>query len=240
MNNRYVKKIIEPKELFLMWKDKSGSRHKVGILKKDSFQYLPHDSEDMMKAFDNGFSGFPAFNLDHLEHQNSLSVFMRRCPPKDRRDFDLYLEAFSLDPNSEDVQNISDFTLLGYTGAYVPNNPFNLVNPFSNQEQSFGFVMQVAGAHHNYFKNRSPEDIKVEGKSLSIAREYNNPHDPKAVALSLDGEVFGRIQRGMTDSFIEWIEQERIESINIQRVNGSVEHPYAYAFVQISEKASLT
>ncbi len=233
MDNRYVENIIEPKELFLMWKDEGGGRHKVGVLKEDLFTYLPKDSGEMQEALNSGFQGFPAFDLDKLEHKNPLPVFMRRCPPKDRRDFDKYLKAFSLNPESDDVQNMSDFTLLGYTGAYVPSNPFNLINPFSDQAQSFEFVMQVAGAHHNYFNTHSlDEDMK--GKDLQAKKEPNNNFDPNAIVLTLDEEKFGYIQRGLNTSFINWLEKDRIESINISRVNGSAQHPYAYTFVKIS------
>lgn len=216
-----------------MWKDERGSRHKVGVLKEDIFTYLPTDSEDMKAAVESGFQGFPAFDLEKLEHKNPLPVFMRRCPPKDRRDFDDYLKAFSLDPESDAVKSMSDFTLLGYTGAYVPSNPFNLINPFSDQEQPFEFVMQIAGAHHNYFNTHSlEEDVKCQ--NLKAQKESDNEHDPNAVVLTLNDEKFGYVQRGLNTSFIDWIEKERIESINVARVNGSASHPYAYAFVKIS------
>lgn len=225
---------MQPKELFLMWKDESGSRYKVGVLKEDLFTYLPKDSNEMDAAIKAGFYGFPAFDMDKLEHKNPLPVFMRRCPPKDRRDFDDYLKAFSLNPESDDVRNMSDFTLLGYTGAYVPSNPFNLINPFSDQNQSFEFVMQVAGAHHNYFK-KHPVDTDVKGKILEAQKEQDNDHDPNAVVLKLEGEKFGYIQRGLNTSFADWIDTNRIECINVSRVNGSLSHPYAYAFIKIAE-----
>lgn len=232
MDNFFVNTIIEPKELFLMWKDSEGSRHQIGVLEENLFTYLPKEGDEMKKAIAAGFQGFPAFDMQKAEHRNPLPVFMRRCPPKERRDFDEYLKAFSLNPESPEVQNMSDFALLGYTGAYVPNNPFNLINPFSNQNKAFEFVMQIAGAHHWYFAKNSKEGI--EGKNLQAIKEPENTKDHNAVFLKLDDHKFGYIQRGLNTSFASWIDDDRIESIKISRVNGRADHPYAYAFVKIS------
>jgi hypothetical protein len=227
-----VKNIVEPKELFLMWKAHSGHRHKIGILTPDQFTYLPSDSPEILEAMKEGFDGFPAFDMAKQVHSNPLPVFMRRCPPSDRRDFDTYLQAFSLNPNSEAVQKMSDFTLLGYTGAYVHGNPFHLLNPFSGINTEFEFVMQIAGAQHNYFKNH--DDSNLLGKKLVAVHERDNVKDSNAVNLLLNGESFGYIQRGLNHSFSDWIDTKRLEDIVISRINGSIEHRYAYAFVRIA------
>ena len=226
-----VENIVEPKELFLMWKANSGRRHKVGVLTPDQFTYLPLDSPEIVDALQDGFEEFPAFDITKHVHDNPLPVFMRRCPPTDRRDFDAYLQAFSLDPNSAAVKKMSNFTLLGYTGAYVHGNPFHLLNPFSGIATAFEFVMQIAGAHHNYFKTH--DDTNLLGQLLQAALERDNVNDPFAVKLCLNGEPFGYIQRGLNHSFGEWVASNRLESIRLSRVNGSVDHRYAYAFVRV-------
>jgi hypothetical protein len=226
-----VENIVEPKELFLMWKADSGRRHKVGILTPNQFRYLPLDSPEIVAAMEDGFEEFPAFDITKEKHDNPLPVFMRRCPPTDRRDFDAYLQAFSLDPNSAAVKKMSNFTLLGYTGAYVHGNPFHLLNPFSGIATAFEFVMQIAGAHHNYFKNHN--DTNLLGQHLQAVLEPDNANDSSAVKLCLNGEPFGYIQRVLTHSFGEWIANNRLESIMLSRVNGSVDHRYAYAFVRV-------
>ena len=233
MHNRYIENIVEPKELFLMWKDGDGDQHKVGVLKKDSFTYLPENSDEMRAAFKAGFRDFPAFRLDKPEHKNPIPVFMRRCPPKSRTDYDTYLKAFLLDPESDDVQNISDFTLLGYTGACVPLNPFILINPFSDQAQPFEFTMQIADAHRHYFSTHSPDE-DVKGKNLQAKEEPDNDSDPNAIVLALDEEKFGYVPQGLNTSFIDWLEKDRVESINIFHVNGRAQHRNAYAFVKIT------
>lgn len=230
-NNSYIKHIVNPSVLYLMWKDKDGSRHKVGELFPDHFDYLSSDDPGMIAAKEKGFEGFPAFNIDVQSHSNPLPVFIRRCPPKDRRDFDDYLKAFALDPDSDEVRHIPDFTLLGYTGSYITANPFNLINPFKEIQPPFEFVMQVAGAN-NYLANFDIQNLV--GEALFTEQETTNKHDHHAVILKLNHQTFGYIPRGLNHSFIEWMNKKWIKKITIRRINGQPDHRYAYVFVEIS------
>jgi hypothetical protein len=232
-SREYVEHIVNPHELFLMWKDMDGNRHKIGSLFSDCFRYLPPNSPEIVQAKTKGFEGFPAFDMVSLEHKNPLPIFMRRCPPKDRRDYDTYLKAFALDPNSEQVKGISDFTLLGYTGAYVTANPFNLINPYISNDPPFEFVMQVAGAHH-YLESFDMEALV--GKKLMAEKEENNKKDKDAVVLKYDNQTFGYIPKGLHNSFSKWIDKNWIKKLTVKRINGQPDHRYAYVFVEIESE----
>lgn len=237
MDYRQLKKLVEPTVLFLMWKNAKGKRFKVGELYPDRFIYEPHDSADMQKAKNFGFKGFPAFSIDKLEHKNPVEIFMRRCPPKDRSDYGVYLKSFGLNPDHADVKNLTDFALLGYCGAYVPTDPFNLVNPFLRVSSPFDFIMQVAGAHHTYFESHIPQEASsLINQKINVQPEPENEFDPYAVALYLtNGEKLGYVQKNLSKSFLEWNKQGLINTVEVCRTNGRPDHPYVYAYIQIGK-----
>lgn len=237
-----IKNIFKPSKLFLMWKDSDGSRHKVGILEEERFQYLEETDSELIKAKEKGFNGFPAFKLETRTHLNPLPVFIRRSPPKDRRDYDTFLKAFCLNPESKDVKEISDYTLLGYTGAYVPGNPFHLLNPFIGITSKFEFVMQVAGAHLNYLGDTTQNKKKnLANKPLIPLIDTKNPADPEnAIKLNLEDQRFGYVPRGLNKFFKAWIKDKRNINITINRINGDIDHHYAYAFVSVGEHQVTT
>jgi hypothetical protein len=113
--------------MYLIWKDSRGNCHKVGELLPDLFEYLSGDDLNMALAKQNGFKGYPAFSMVNRVHKNPLPTFIRRCMPRNRRDFCDYLSAFGLDASNKEVRDMPDFALLGYTGARLTANPFCLV-----------------------------------------------------------------------------------------------------------------
>ena len=122
-SEKTISNIVKSRFLYLIWKnEQSSKRFAVGKLYEDRFEYF--DKNTLEEAIDEGFQGFPAFSLDEKTHSNALKVFMRRLPPKNRTDYDKFLALYGLDYEKEIVKNISDFELLGYTGAYVSGNSF--------------------------------------------------------------------------------------------------------------------
>ena len=79
-----------------MWQDNTPNRirHKVGVLKQDMFEYV--SEEELKSAKESGFMGYPAFSLSKKQHTNAIATFMSRCPPKNRRDYKVYLQSFGL------------------------------------------------------------------------------------------------------------------------------------------------
>ena len=235
-----INNILEPKKLWLMWQDNTPERkrHKVGILTKDKFEYL--SDADLQDAKSVGFKEYPAFPMQEdsvKTYENALSTFISRCPPKNRRDYDVYLRAFGLDPESDDVKNISDFSLLGYTGAFLHGNPFTLVNDYADCDDDFDFILQVSRSKDNYFKYREyTDDVKITllNKEIEVQPE-NHPKDVNAVKVLVDKEDLGYVQTGLTKSFLKWIDAGRISEMKITKLNGDVENPNIYAYVNIKK-----
>ena len=221
-----IEHIKEPTVLYLMWQDADRDRHHVGNLYPDRFEYL--DKNDLP----DNFEGFPAFSIKKKVHEgNVLSVFLTRCPQRERTSYEKFLNSFALDPKGDEVKNLSDFMLLGYTGVYIPSDSFHLINPFKEIEPPFEFVIRMAGVH-NYYSNFDNLEEK-EGEALSLELEPSNEKDPKAIKINFKGEKLGYVQKGINNSFHDWINKKYKIDLSIYRVNGSKERRYVYAFVKI-------
>lgn len=131
--------VVEPERLLLTWQPPDDgttirTRRIVAELtysdnyESVTFTYLV-DTPDFLAAKAAGFLGYPAFRLKTATHtQGVMSAFMRRLPPRKREDFGAYLTQHWL-PNPF---TLSDFALLGYTGAKLPSDGFALGSVNSN------------------------------------------------------------------------------------------------------------
>ncbi len=225
-HQKTIENIIEPKELYLMWKpDDKTERFKVGMLQKNSFCY---DIDEVQRAKEKGFDRFSLFQIGKT-YSNPMPIFMSRCPPKKRTDYDKYLRAFAL-PTDETIE---DFTLLGYTGAYLTSDNFHLMNPFTDVPPPFQFTMQVSRFHISECAGINRENLI--GKNLTIEKEPDNVSDEYALKLLLDGKEFGYIQRIQNRCFHDWLQKKWQIEITIFHVNGSSERPDAYVFVSVTQ-----
>lgn len=232
---RFIEHIIEPKKLLLTWQDKlTRSRYIIAELINNGLtvdlRYLI-DTPDYQSALAKGFEGYPAFPIINEKiFKDVLNVFLRRLPPRSRGDFGLYLESIRILPTAE----ISDFALLGYSGAKLPDDDFFIVHPFENETQSFEFLTLIQGLRHY------PEAIDlVENKKIStdsevyFVREPENIFDTQAIAIYFNNTKLGFVCRGLLSSFHTWLDTNRIESAFIERINGSPEHRKVHIFIKI-------
>jgi len=223
--------IIDPERLLLVWQaPESRSRYVVGELRKDNsevvFRYL-QDTEEFKRASAEGFVCYPAFRKTNQEYrQGVMDSFMRRLPPRKRGDFAKYLEQWKLAPDIE----ISDFALLGHTGAKLPNDGFSLINPFDNVDQPYTFYIEVAGFRY-YQDNINIKDITV-GMSVVFVHEPDNEHDSNAVRIEVAGKKIGYVNKVQSKAFIRWL---KLYSINawIERINGTSDRPLIYIFGRV-------
>lgn len=129
---RFIEHLVEPQRLLLYWQareSKKRSRYRVGqLVQRDGQVVLQYGhGPEMAKAREMGFEGYPAFPLKQAEHSHQvMEAFKRRLPPRSRQDFSRYLELRAIPADA----NISDFALLGYSGAKLPNDGFELVHTF--------------------------------------------------------------------------------------------------------------
>ena len=232
---RELKYIVEPERLLLSWQDPvSRSRYVVGQVSRDNggycFRYLP--GSDLNAAGDKGFKGYLAF--PHFKEEYRLGVmesFMTRLPPRSREDFGKFPGYWHLDGTLKD--SISDFSLLGYTGAALPRDSFRFIPVFPSLAH-LEFVVEVAG--HRY-----QDGACKPGAAVRFVAEPGNPHDSEAIRVeSPDGRKLGYVMHGLNHQFGEWLASGRLSG-EIVRINGTSGRPVVLVYVEYErESGQLT
>lgn len=233
---KYIEHIIEPEKLLLSWQPSTGTdklRRIVAELRRrgdDADLVYLRDSRDYIDARDHGFDGsYPGFAAA-TDHQNVLAAFMKRLPPRHRRDFDAFLSAIRIKPGSE----ISDFALLGYAGGKLPGDDFYIIHPFDNAVPPFEFLMVVAG--HKYYQDATPIGNVLIGMEARLEPEPTNPRDPYAVRIIIPDVALstaGYVCRGLLPQVHRWLQQGWDIQTAVERKNGSVENPALYLYVTV-------
>lgn len=232
---RFIEHIVESDRLLLSWQssmtNQSRQRMFVGQLVRTgdddaNLAYLK-DSEEFSKAQALGFDGYPGFALEKDVHKNVLASFMKRLPPRKRGDFDRFLAALRIKPDAE----ISDFALLGYSGAKLPDDDFTVVNPFENASGPFEFMLPVQG--YRYYTDKLPRAALTTDMQARFDVEPDNPQDPEAIRIVIGDATAGYVCRGLTVSFHKWMQLGWTISAYIERINGPEQKPEIYLYVLV-------
>ena len=205
-----VNHIFEPSRLFLAWhhlgEKSQRPRRIVGELYKSgssiSFRYL-RDTEDYKLAEKEGFIGFPAFARSNAIYEDALDAFTKRIPPRKRADFDRYLSQYGLSANF----NGSILSLLGYTGARLASDSFELCPDYSDITLPADLVIELAGANYHIAEKPLP----AEGDTVEFFEEPDNEYDENAIAAYCQQTKIGYISRPLTHGFSELIKKTKIE-----------------------------
>jgi hypothetical protein len=228
----FIEHIIEPTKLLLAWQssdEKHRTRYIVAELNRIGNQitltYLIN-TDDFHKAQSKGFESYPAFPEINKTHHNVLDAFMRRLPPRSRGDFSQYMEGLRLKPETP----LSDFALLGYSGAKLPSDGFSIIHPFNNVDTACELLLEAAGFRHIQ-KNHS--EIKI-GDTASFVKEFNDVTQEEAIHVMVDGKHIGYVNRGLLATFFDWMNGSRIIGAWIEKINGTPGKPAVYVYVKIS------
>lgn len=234
---RFIRHIIEPKRLLLIWQAPSENVRKrfvVGeLIKLENevcLRYLA-ETEDFAEALEHDFKLYPAYkpNPNRLSDElceGVMDMFARRLPPRTRGDFSKYLENFRIPTNVE----ISDFALLGYTGAKLPTDGFSIVHPFDTAHGEFEFLMEAAGFRH---MSELPIDELTTDMSAVFEFEQENPVDPNAIAIKVNNKKIGYVPRALLPTFSRWLHEGSVKA-QVERLNGRQGSPVVYLFVEVS------
>lgn len=231
---QFIEHIIEPSTLLLAWQsadENHRTRYIVAeILRGQSGQitlrYL-QNTPDFNKAQTRGFEAYPAFQNIDLIYDNVLDAFMRRLPPRTRGDFSQYLEGLRLKPNAQ----LSDFALLGYSGAKLPTDGFSIIHPFNNVKQNCELLVEAAGFRHL----KKNTDIKINiGDAVNFLTEFNEATQAEAVKITVGETLIGYVNRGLLPTFLGWVKNKRIEGGWIEKTNGAPGKPTVYIYAKIS------
>ncbi|WP_185268833.1 HIRAN domain-containing protein [Halopseudomonas xiamenensis] len=150
------------------------------------FRYLK-ETEDYRLALEEGFIGFPAFTKSSTIFDDALDAFYTRLPPRKRADFGKYLSQYGLPENF----NGSHMALLGYTGARLASDSFELCPDYSDVTAPADILMEVTGAHYHVELARLPPP----GEQVEFLPEPDNPHDKNAIAVIYRGAKIGYINK---------------------------------------------
>lgn len=238
-----IERLVEPRRLLLAWQapdlvPSDRFRWVVALVETNgegcTLRYLRDGAEfrslNRGRAFAElaslGYAGYPAFNLKRLVHDEGvLRTFMRRLPPRSRPDFQEYEHQFRLSPGLV----LSDFALLGQTGAMLPSDGFSLVDPLAPEASHCDLLLEIAG-----YRYHAPEDkaaIEI-GMPVELQPEPENEHDPSAVRVVAGTRKLGYINRLQAPTFRRWLESRRVTGV-IERLSGKAGHPRAFIFVRV-------
>lgn len=232
----FIEHIIEPTKLLLAWQsldETHRTRYIVAELNLTdtgvNLVYLTN-SKDFHKALEKGFEPYPAFPDLNKIYPNVLDTFMRRLPPRSRGDFSQYLEGIRLKQDSK----LSNFALLGYSGAKLLSDGFSIIHPFNNVKDECELLLEIAGFRH-IEENNNAKIVVGTPVTFSIVDEHEVTREP-AIRIMVDGKKLGYVNRALVLTVLEWIKDNRIWSAWIEKINGTPGRPAAYIFTQILQK----
>lgn len=235
-----IEHIVEPDRLLLSWQPRQEQEAQFGSTRRivaelhragnNAELVYMKDSDDFTQALEAGFDGYPGLSLDKTRYTNIIGSFMRRLPPKSRTDYPRFLEAIRLPRQC----GISDFALLGYSGARLPDDDFAVIHPFDAARPPFEILTKIEGFR---FFSKQFGNLNDAGGSLPVdfSIDPDNPVDPDAVSVGIGGCKAGYIARGLNQSFSEWVRSSdfAIEA-NIERINGTPDSPSVYLWAGIT------
>jgi hypothetical protein len=231
---KYIEHIIEPKKLLLSWQTSQPGKNRTRmfvaeLVRKGDDADLVYlfDSKEFRKAQSLGFKEYPGFSSKQQIHEKVLFAFIKRLPPRSRGDFGKYLDSLRI--QNEAV--ISGFALVGYSGAKLPDDDFEVINTFENAIPPFEFLMNIQG--YRYYAQQLPFDNITLEQEATFQAEPENEIDPRAIKIIVGGACAGYICRGLTESFHKWFEKGYKIEARIERKNGTVERPEIYLYVSI-------
>jgi hypothetical protein len=207
-----IENIFEPSRLFLVWHHSqptgARSRRIVGELVKQgndaTFRYLKN-TEDFEAALGEGFHEFPAFadRAGDASQPGAMDVFMRRLPPRKREDFKEYLSQYSLPNNFIG----SDFALLGYTGARLASDNFELCPDLAGARAPLDLVIEATGTQYHVNENK----IFNEGDEIFFEADPQNVHDRNAVQIIHQGHLIGYVNKALAPGFNQLLRAGRMD-----------------------------
>lgn len=230
----FIEHTFAPTRLLLVWQAPDGrdrTLFAVGELREQggmvTFRYLP-DTTDFHMAVEQGFSCYPAFPKYDVEYSDGvMDSFMRRLPPRSRGDYAKYLEQWRLPAGAV----LSDFALLGYSGAKLPSDGYTVIWPLDEVTAPGEILLEVAGFR---YQGVGLGELSI-GMPVTFAAEPDNEKDSKALRIEVNGRRIGYVKRMQRDAIMNWLADYDVEAW-LERFNGTAERPVVYIFCRLSER----
>jgi len=228
----FIRHIVEPRKILLAWQAAVGTDKKKKIVAEiinennDIRLEYPAHTNDYNEALELGFAGYPGLPITDKTHADVMDVFAKRLPPRTRNDFKKYLNALRIPGDIE----ISDFALLGYSGARLPDDDFVFIHPFDTADAPFEFMMLIHEL--TYDKHADPLAIK-EGTPVTFKKEGSSRIVP-GIKIILEEKKLGHVEPVLLPRFHKWIEGGLTINAVIERINGTIDKAKVYLFVSVT------
>lgn len=194
--------------LYLIWKsEKSRKQHIVGILSKNG-QYEFKYGKEVSEAIEDGFTPLVSFPDIKIIYKNNalFPVFMSRLPDRKRKDITSILNKYGMD-------EYEPYMLLKKSGARLPIDNLEFIDPILDLNKPFNRVFNLAGAR--YFVGCSGNDCEeavevVRGDEVILIHEYNNEKDVNAIAVyNSEKKQIGYIPRYYCEGVLQLLNEGR-------------------------------
>lgn len=167
--------------LYMIWKsEKSRKQHIVGILSKNG-QFEFKYGKEVSEAIDDGFTPLVSFpDITTIYKNDALfPVFMSRLPDKKRKDIATILNKYGMD-------EYEPYTLLKRSGARLPIDNLEFIDPILDLNKPFNRIFYLAGARHyiGCYGNECEKAVDVvRGDEVMLIHEPDNLKDINAIAV---------------------------------------------------------
>ncbi|WP_130536431.1 HIRAN domain-containing protein [Thiomicrorhabdus indica] len=222
---------IHVNTLFLTWQSNKDrhQRYLVGEIKrqndKHEFSYLTQ-TQDYASALEQGFLGYPAFPLNKGTFSNDvMATFMKRLPPRSRRDFKKYLTNHNL-PETFDG---SDFDLITHTGVQLPSDGFDLIPNLEEATIPFDYLMELAGTRY-YLTYEEVSNLDINSV-VELKTEDSNEYDNQAITVLIDNKILGYINKLLCPT-VRKLMDRNIEC-KIAKKSGTQDRPLIYVMLRV-------
>lgn len=206
--------------LYLIWKsEQSRKQYIVGQLVKNG-QYEFRYAEEIQDAMEDGFSPLLCFSdLEKVYRDQKLfPVFASRLPDKRRKDIQNILKKY-------DMEYYDEYLLLKRSGARLPIDNFEFIDPIMNSDENIERKFFIAGVRHYLGcdgDNCEKAITVTRGDEVVLQREPGNLYDKNAVQiLDVSGHLLGYIPRYYSEGVTKMIESNRKIACHVHYVDGN-------------------
>ena len=206
--------------LYLICKSgQSGQQYIVSQLTRNSCYEFRYCNE-VEEATEDGFVPllcFPDLNKKY-EDEKLFSVFSSRLPDKKRKNIKDILKKYGL-------EDYDEYTLLKRSGARLPIDNLEFIDPILDGEKDITRIFFVAGVRHylNCDGNDCLKAITItRGDEVFLKKDSENMHDTNAVhVLDYSGKILGYIPRYYSSSVTKLLETKKKISCHVYNVDKS-------------------
>lgn len=210
------------KTLFLAWQAPNRAWYPIGRLMADpesEFYQFDYTKGALDAKEEVGFS--PLFAFPDFDQQYSASelfpLFKNRIMSSGRKDFREYLSSLDLDPDSPDLIEVLSIT----GGERQTDNLEVFPKVIKQEDSSFKCRFFLHGARHVNAAGMERAKRLVEGESLSVLLETNNPATGVALLLStMDYLPIGWAPRYLIIDLLEAMSASPLLQAKVVKVNG--------------------